>query len=44
MKLLGRYDWRGERANCAYCPYHTAIPLAPIGGASGGTAMVMTYV
>lgn len=39
MKLLGRFDWRGELANCASCSYQTVIPLAPIGGPFGGTAM-----
>jgi hypothetical protein len=38
LKLLGRYDWRGELAGCSYCPYRTAIPLSPIGGPFGGTA------
>jgi hypothetical protein len=44
MKLLGRYDWRGELASCSYCPYRTAIPLSPIGGPFGGTAMATTYI
>ena len=39
MRLLGRFDWRGELANCASCSYQTVIPLAPIGGPFGGTAM-----
>ena len=44
MKLLGRYDWRGELAGCSYCPYRTAIPLSPIGGPFGGTATATIYV
>jgi hypothetical protein len=38
MRLLGSFDWRGELANCSGCPYHTLIPLSPIGGPVGGTA------
>jgi hypothetical protein len=44
MQLLGRFDWRGEMANCSYCRYRTNIPLTPIGGPFGGTATAMTYV
>ncbi len=44
MKLLGRFDWRGELANCSFCSYHTVIPLSPIGGPFGGTATATTYV
>jgi len=44
MKLLGSFDWRGELAGCSYCPYHTVIPLSPIGGPFGGTATSTTYV
>jgi len=44
MKLLGRFDWRGELANCSFCSYHTVIPLSPIGGPFAGTAMATTYV
>ena len=39
MKLLGRFDWRGELASCSSCSYQTVIPLSPIGGPFGGTAM-----
>ncbi len=39
MKLLGRFDWFGELANCASCSYTTPIPLSQIGGPFGGTAM-----
>jgi hypothetical protein len=44
MKLLGSFDWRGELASCSYCPYHTVLPLSPIGGPFGGSATAMTYV
>ena len=44
MKLLGRFDWGGELANCSFCSYHTVIPLSPIGGPFAGTAMATTYV
>jgi hypothetical protein len=44
MKLLGGFDWRGEMAGCSFCTYHTAIPLSPIGGTFGGTAMAMVTV
>jgi hypothetical protein len=44
MKVLGHFDWRGELAGCSSCPFHTVIPLSPIGGPFGGTAKAMTYV
>jgi len=45
MQLLGRFDWKGELAgSCGYCPYHTVMPLTPIGGPFGGTATATTYV
>jgi hypothetical protein len=44
MELLGHFDWRGELADCSSCPYHTVIPLSPIGGPFGGTATAKAYV
>jgi hypothetical protein len=45
MKLLGRFDYRvAFGGTCGYCPYHTVIPLSPVGGPFGGTATAMTYV
>ena len=48
MKLLGRFDWRGDwnDENCSVgnCAYHTVIPLSAIGGPFGGTATATTYV
>ncbi len=48
MKLLGRFDWRGDwlggYCGLEFCPYHTVIPLSPIGGPFGGTATATTYV
>lgn len=48
MKLLGRFDWRGdwigENCSVGICAYHTVIPLSAIGGPFGGTATATTYV
>jgi hypothetical protein len=44
MKLLGSFNWRGELAACSFCEYRTEIPLSPIGGPVGGTAMATTYL
>jgi hypothetical protein len=45
MKLLGHFDYRLALGGaCGYCPYHSRIPLSPIGGPFAGTATAMTYV